>query len=74
MATTVTIFGGRCTKNVSPTKHLISIILGCTIIIIKNNCKLTHLKTRTQNHHFKGIHNVFNTYIDHVEEFFPTAN
>ena len=67
-------FGGRDANSVSPTKHLISIILGCALIRIKNNCKLTHVKTRTHNHHFKGIHNAFKTYIDHVEELFPTAN
>jgi len=32
------------------------------------------LKAHTQNRHFKGIHNVFKTYIDYVEELFPTAN
>ena len=35
-------------------------------------CKLTHLKAHTQNRHFKGIHNVFKTYIDYNEEVFPT--
>jgi len=50
------------------------IIFGSSVLVITYFCKLTNLKAHTHNRHFKSIHTVFKTYIDYVEEVFPTAS